>query len=219
MQTKVIIFDFDGTLTISNSSTWARIWKKLDALDVDYKYYKMYANNEIDYETWVRLIVEYLQTRNYSETDLDELIFSMKFINNLEKVLKFLNDKNIQVYILSGGIKIVIEKALGELKNYIKQIEATNFIFDKNGTLSSYEVPNHNPENKFEYVTEVIKNENVKPNEVLFVGNGKNDETVYKTGVNTLCLNADDANYENKEIWHNSIFTDNLEDIMAYISC
>lgn len=218
MQTKVVIFDFDGTLTISNSSTWSRIWKKLDALDVDYKYYKMYANNEIDYETWVKLIVEYLQERNYNEHDLNELVFSMKFIDNLELVLKFFKEKQIQVYILSGGIKIVIEKALGNLKCYIKQIEATNFVFD-NSKLIGYTVPIHNPENKCEFVSYVMEKENVTPKQVLFVGNGKNDETVYKTGVNTLCLNADDANYNNKEIWHSAIFTNNLEDILHYISC
>ena len=133
------------------------------------------------------------------------LVLSMKFINNLEKVLKTLNEKNINVYILSGGIKVVIQKSLKHLTSYIKQIEATNFLFDNFGNLSGYEVPSHNPENKCEYVNSVIESEKVNPKEVLFVGNGKNDETVYKTGVNTLCLNADDANYQNKEIWHNSI--------------
>ena len=43
MKTKVVIFDFDGTLTISNSSTWARIWNKVNDPETDYKLYKMYA--------------------------------------------------------------------------------------------------------------------------------------------------------------------------------
>jgi hypothetical protein len=75
---------------------------------------------------------------------------------------------------LSGGIKIAIEKVLKDLKNYVKQIEATNLLFNKNGYLCGYTVPHHNPENKFEFVSEVIVNEQVDPKEVLYVEQAKN---------------------------------------------
>lgn len=219
MKTKVVIFDFDGTLTVSKSSTWARIWEKIDALDIDKKLMEMYFNNEIDYSTWVKLGFECIKDKHYTEQDLDNLVANMKLLNGVENVFKLFKQQSISIYILSGGLKIAIEKTLKNLVDYIKQIEATNFIFNENGELHSYTVPHHNPENKFEFVSEVVKNENVDPKEVLFIGNGKNDETVYKTGVNTLCLNPDRANYQNKEIWHNVIKTDNLEDILPYISC
>lgn len=219
MKTKVVIFDFDGTLTVSKSSTWARIWEKVDALDVDQKLMDMYFNNEIDYVTWVKLGFECIKEKNYTESDLDALVNSMKLVENVKSVFELLKQNNIQIYILSGGLKIAIEKTLKELTMFVKQIEATNFLFDKTGKLCDYTVPYHNPENKFEFVSDVIKNENVNPKEVLFIGNGKNDETVYKTGVNTLCLNPHKANYENKEIWHNTIKTNNLEEILPYISC
>lgn len=219
MKTKVVIFDFDGTLTISKSSTWGRIWEKIDALEEDEKLMNMYFNNEIDYETWVRLGFECIKEHNYNETDLDELVSNMKLVDNVENVFKLLKENNIEIYILSGGLKVAIEKTLKHLNKYVKQIEATNFLFDANGNLNGYTVPHHNPENKFEFVSEVILNEQVNPKEVLFIGNGKNDETVYKTGVNTLCLNPHKANYENKEIWHNTIKTNNLDEILHYISC
>ena len=41
MKTKVVIFDFDGTLTVSKTSTWGRIWEKIDALDEDEKLMNM----------------------------------------------------------------------------------------------------------------------------------------------------------------------------------
>ncbi len=219
MKTKVVIFDFDGTLTISKSSTWGRIWEKIDALEEDQRLMDMYFNNEIDYVTWVKLGYECIKEHNYTEQDLNELVANMKLIDNVEKVFKKFKENNIQIYILSGGLKIAIEKTLKSLKDYVKQIEATNFKFDENGKLNGFTVPHHNPENKFEFVSEVIAKEQVNPKEVLFVGNGKNDETVYQTGVNTLCLNPHKANYENKEIWHNTIKTDNLEEILTYISC
>ena len=219
MKTKVVIFDFDGTLTISKSSTWGRIWEKINALEEDEKLMNMYFNNEIDYETWVKLGYECIKEHNYAEKDLNELVLNMKLIDNVESVFKWLKGKGIKIYILSGGLKIAIEKTLKHLNEYVKQIEATNFLFDANGNLNGYTVPHHNPENKFEFVSEVINNEQVNPKEVLFIGNGKNDETVYRTGVNTLCLNPHKANYENKEIWHNTIKSNNLEEILPYISC
>lgn len=219
MKTKVVIFDFDGTLTVSKSSTWARIWEKVDALDIDMKLMKMYFDNEIDYPTWVKLGYDCIKERNYTEQDLDDLVANMQLLNNVEQVFKKCKESDIKIYILSGGLKVAIEKTLKHLKDYVKQIEATDFLFDAKGNLNGYTVPHHNPENKFEFVCEVIEKEQVDPKEVLFIGNGKNDETVYKTGVNTLCLNPDRANYQNKEIWHNTIKSDNLDDILPYISC
>lgn len=219
MKTKVVIFDFEGTLTVSKTSMWARIWERIDALDVDEKLVEMYFNNEIDYETWVRLGYENFKERNFTEQVMDQLMDEIQLIENAENVFRFLKENDIKIYILSGGIKIAIEKVLKDLKHYVKQIEATNMIFNSNGELCGYTVPHHNPENKFEYVSEVIANEQVNPKEILYVGNSRNDETVYKTGVNTLCLNPHKANYENKEIWHNTIKTNNLEEILPYISC
>ena len=219
MQTKVIIFDFDGTLTNSKSSTWVRIWQKINKLDLDYKYYLMYKNGEFNYNTWLeKCFLEY-KASGYSEQDLNELVNNMSLIKDIEYVFNWFNEKNIKIYILSGGLKIVIEKSLKELTKFVKYIEASNFLFNQNGQLDKIVFPTCNPENKQEFVNLIIKNENVNPSEVLFVGNGKNDETVYKTGVNTLCLNHDDADYKNKKIWHNAVETETLKDILPFISC
>jgi len=219
MQTRVVIFDFDGTLTISKSSTWARIWQKLNALDVDEKYYLMFKAGEIDYNTWLECCFNEFKNRGYNLRDLEELVSSMRLINDVETVFNIFMENNIKIYILSGGIKTIIERVLRDNTKFISNIEASNFLFDKHGNLSSFIPPMMNPENKQEYVNYVIKTENVNPNEVLFVGNGKNDETVYKTRVNTLCLNPDDADFSNKKIWHNVVETESLKDILPFISC
>ena len=219
MQTKVIIFDFDGTLTISKSSTWVRIWEKVNALDIDEQLYKMYASGKIDYNTWLEMGFNEFKKRGYTESDLNELVENMVLIPDLEQTFQILTNKGIKLYILSGGLKIVIERKLKELAKYVQNIEASSFIFDSNGNLSGFVSPLCNPENKQEYVNYVLKSEKIKPEELLFVGNGKNDETVYITGVNTLCLNPDGANYDNKEIWHNVVETNTLKDILPFISC
>ena len=48
--------------------------------------------------------------------------------------------------------------------------------------------------------------------------NGKNDEEVYKSGVKTVCLNPDDADFENKTLWHHVIMkADSLKAILPFI--
>ncbi len=219
MQTKVVIFDFDGTLTISKSSTWARIWQKVDAVDLDYELYKMYHRGEIDYNTWLSRGAEEIGKRGYTLSNLKELACSMVLIQDIEQVFCYLKENGVKIYILSGGIKTLIKEKLSNLKKYVTHIEAPDFVFDKDENLVGSITPNHNPENKQEFVRIIIEKEGVLPDEVLFVGNGKNDESVYKTKVNTLCLNHDDADYTNKEIWHNSIETKTLLDILPYITC
>ena len=219
MQTKVVIFDFDGTLTISKSSTWARIWQKLNALDVDEKYYLMFKAGEIDYITWLECCFNEFKERGYNLCDLEEMVSSMKLINDVEYVFNLFKENGIKIYILSGGIKTIIERVLADKSKFITDIEASNFLFDNNGNLSSFIPPMLNPENKQEYVNHIIKTEKGNPYEIVFIGNGKNDETVYKTKVNTLCLNPDDADYNNKKIWHNVVETETLKDILPFISC
>jgi len=219
MQTKIVIFDFDGTLTVSKSSTWLRIWKKVDALDIDKDLYNRYYNGEFDYNTWLELGFNEFKKRNYSKTDLQELILNMKLLNDVKFVFEYLNKKGIKIYILSGGLKCVIKEVVKDLNSLITNIEASDFLFDESGKLDRFVPPFLNPENKQEYVNYIIQTEKVNPKQILFVGNGKNDETVYLTNVNTLCLNPDDADFNNKEIWHNVVETKTLKDILPFISC
>ena len=53
---KTIVFDFDGTLTKKSYEIWNKMWKAIDALDIDYMLYKKYKNNEIDYVQWCQEI-------------------------------------------------------------------------------------------------------------------------------------------------------------------
>ena len=44
MKTKIVIFDYDGTLTKSEkgTNTWFNMWKALDDLETDEKFYSMF---------------------------------------------------------------------------------------------------------------------------------------------------------------------------------
>ena len=46
---------------------------------------------------------------------------------------------------------------------------------------------------------------NTKPEEIIFVGNGDNDEWAYKSGCKTICINPVNTDSKNRTIWHSEI--------------
>ncbi len=202
MKTKAVIFDFDGTLGVAGtgSSSWGRVWKALDDEETDIKFYNMYARGEIDDPTWMRLIEERFVELKLSKSVLDDLAKNIRLISGIEKTFEYFLKNDIKVYVISGGVKNLIEAKLLPFKKYITRIEGYQFNFKK-GVFSSFEQTKDCLDDKHKYV-EVIKRENnILGEEILFVGNGKNDQTVHLSGARTLCINPDDADYKNTKYW------------------
>ena len=53
---KTIVFDFDGTLTKKSHEVWEKMWKAIDASDIDYMLYCKHKNGELDNEQWLEEI-------------------------------------------------------------------------------------------------------------------------------------------------------------------
>ena len=209
---KTIIFDFDGTLTKKSNEIWTKMWEKIDALDVDYKLYKQYKNGEIDYVRWCELIeIEYAK-RGFNENILFSLADNIEMMENLEVTFKELKDRGYHLYIVSGGVKALIYYKLKDLVKYFDGIYACDFVFDDSGILTKIVPTKYDEEGKKVFVDEYCKNTGTKASEIVFVGNGDNDEYVYKSGCKTICINpASNTNYTNKVIWHNLI--DDVDDL------
>lgn len=221
METKIVVFDFDGTLSRVDKgfNCWNALWTALDALEVDIKYYNMYINKEITYSKWCEIIEEEFIARKVNKKLVEDIGKKIKLQGNIEEFLKLLKDSGVKIYILSGGIKNMIQASLGELVKYITDIQADYFSYDEMGFITSLNLcEGHTIENKDEFVNLLIKQYQILPEQLLFVGNGLNDETVYKTGVRTLCVNPDGANYDNKDIWHNVLWTEDLLDVLPYVT-
>ena len=158
-------------------------------------------------------------------------------VNNLDGVLEEF-DKIIGIEKLMSPIVIGIAfKVIIKLKLVIKEIspttiktdwliiklitkiEAQEFLFDESGCLTGITRLDHSIEFKDEFIINLMKKKGLQPEEVVFFGNGKNDETVYRSGVRTICINPDDAHYNDRRLWSDVILsTDDLFDIMPYLS-
>ena len=219
---KAIIFDFDGTLTKSKkgSNCWYEIWKYIDDLDYDNYLYDMYKRKEINEAEWFERIIKRYKEKGVKREYLTEIAKNIELIDGINETFNYLNQNNVKIFILSGGVRQIIEDTLTK-KNalpFIQKIEAYDLIFDKNGKLLDFKKPDlHNPENKQECVKLMMQQNELSANDILFVGNGANDETVYKSGVTTLCINPDDTDCTNKTIWHHAIENcNNLTEILKF---
>lgn len=154
MRTKAIVFDFDGTLSKPNKmpNSWMRIWEKLDKLDEDKKFYEMYKNGVINYEEWGELVVKAYREYGCNKTLLKEVANDTELLDDTEQVIKELGEKGIKIFVLSGGIKNIIDYKLENVKEYVTNVEAQEILLDENECVESITKLNHLVEDKSEYV-------------------------------------------------------------------
>ena len=213
---KTIVFDFDGTLTKKSNEIWTRMWRAIDALDVDYKLYKQYKNKEIDYVRWCELIQEEYTKRGFNKELLYTLINDIELMDNLKETLIELKHRGYKLYIVSGGIKEVIKYKLKDLYDYFDGVSACEFIFDNNENLERIIPTKYDEEGKKIFIDEYCALNHCDPKDITFIGNDINDEYVYLSGCQTICLNPTKfADYGNQNIWHKVIL--DVEDMKVIL--
>ena len=132
--------------------------------------------------------------------------------------IKELKEKGIGLYIVSGSIIEGIELVLGENVKYFDKIIANHFVFDKKGVISRINATKYDYEGKSVFASELIKKLDISPKELCFIGNGDNDEWVYKTGCRTICINPDGADFSNTVKWSRCIQqSDDFRDLLPII--
>lgn len=219
---KVIIFDFDGTLTVPNYgyNTWESLWIAL-GYPVEYceKYHKMYSNHEITHDEWCEITEKYFKEAKLGKHHLYETAKDAKLLPDTQEVIYYLKSKGFALYILSGSIKQFIEIVLGkDLALCFSEIKANRFVFDSQGLLEGIIGTPYDFEGKARFVTKIIDEKHIAPNEILYIGNSFNDEFVYKSGVETLCINPAQTDFYNNKIWHNYLRNvKSLKDVLPFI--
>lgn len=220
---KAVVFDFDGTLTQHSPNIWYSIWKNLGySTDKNSYYaylYNRFINGEITHQQWNILTCEAFKKKNMNKNLLNELAKDIKLIDGLDETMQTLKDHGLSLHIVSGNIKTVIEDVLGSKAKYFDSINGNTFLYDYEDKLSYIIPTKYDFQGKAQFISELVSNnENIAPHEITFVGDGINDEWVYKSGCKTICINPTTPNYNNKEVWHSTIHnTSTLTDILPNI--
>ena len=221
-QKKVVVFDFDGTLTKPElyGNTWELLWINLgyDISECE-KYHRMFSNKEITHDEWCEITEKRFKEAKCNKNLLKQLASKEEVIDDVESVILDLNSKGILLYILSGSIKQYIEFVLGsKISKCFQDIKANRFVFDDQGYLDGIIGTPYDFQGKAKFISHIIEEKHIDPQEILYVGNSFNDEFVYETNVETLCVNPLGTDFYNNKIWHNYIrkFT-SLKEILPFV--
>lgn len=87
-KTKLIIFDFDGTLSIPDEidNSWARIWIEINLLDEDVRLYNLYKDKKINYQQWVNEIIKIYRENKVSNKTFSKASKKIHLLKNCKKV-------------------------------------------------------------------------------------------------------------------------------------
>ena len=223
MKTKAVFFDFDGTITHKASiNIWKALYQNL-GLDTSknssyYQSYVDYINKKYDYQEWCNVAANDYKTSGLTEKLFYNIAKDVRLYDDAISVFEELAHSDIKLFVVSGNFVQLIKFSLGENLKYFEDISGNEIIFDKSGKIEKIVGTNYDFEGKANYIKVKMKEFDLKPSEVVFVGNGDNDLWAYQSGVKTICINPDNASEENREIWHCLISnTESLSSILKYI--
>lgn len=206
---KAVFFDFDGTLTYKSPNIWKEIWKSCgyDTSKESYfaQLFKRFMRNEISHQQWCDLTCAEFIKAGFNKNILNQLADNIVTIDGFEETLLNLKQKNVSLYIVSGNLVPVIKRVLGQNVKYFDSIKGNEMLFDENGRLTYIKGTNYDFEGKARFINEYKEKTGISANELIFVGNGDNDEWAHLAGCKTICINPDNTDSADSTKWHKVI--------------
>ena len=221
-QTKVVVFDFDGTLTCgkTNQTTWESIWTSLGYRITDCQELQLrFIRGEISHDEWCKLTEEKFVAKHLHKVAVENIAQRIKLLPGVKETFAMLEEKNIKIYIVSGSIFDVIKKVLGSsVHHYIDGIKANHFFYNNSGMLLKIVGTKYDFEGKANFLREIAAELQISTKDILFVGNSFNDRFAYQSGARTLCINPKETDPTNFAVWNDCIKTcTNLKEIIQYV--
>ncbi|MGI6335311.1 MAG: HAD family hydrolase [Minisyncoccales bacterium] len=188
---KIICFDVSGTLVDQNSwdifTSSEEIEKKLKDIFDDYN------NNKIPLrDFWDQVALVFKSTGNvnieYIRNHFDD---ANVLKEGAEDLINYLKEKGYKIYLISCSIDIYLEELTRKLK-LDGFFAGTKFIFDENGELLSIENECFENKNfKEEKVRKVAEENNAEIEDIIFVGDGKNDIGAFKITKKGIAIDSE----------------------------
>ncbi len=183
---ELVVFDVDGTLT-KHSSVWWRLHEHFGTTLEGKLYYDQYFAGEISYDQWAELDVELWKGKALEE--VMKVVEATQLAPGAKEVIQALKEHNVRTAILSGGLDVMandIGRRVGI--DYV----LTNSLHHENGILTG-EVENLVPwGGKADEVHHINEHFGIPLEKTAFVGDGRNDISVFKVVGLAIAYNPED---------------------------
>lgn len=112
-------------------------------------------------------------------------------------------------------IEMVLKR---EGKALFESIKCNHFLYDRNGYLRSIQGTEYDFEGKADFIRKVIEENQIQPDECIFIGNSDNDIWAHESGAQTLVVNHHKISGMNRTEWKYYLEKmDNLNEIIPFI--
>ena len=186
MNIQLVVFDVDGTLT-RHSSVWWRLHEYFGTTNEGRKYYNEYFDGEITYEEWADLDAALWKGKSLEE--VMKVVQSTQLALGAQETIQILKERKLKTAILSGGLDIMandIGQRVGI--DYV----LTNKLHHQNGVLTG-EVENLVAwGEKYKVIPKINAHFEIPPKNTAFVGDGRNDMSVFKVVGLSIAYNPED---------------------------
>jgi phosphoserine phosphatase len=188
---ELVTFDLDGTLT-QERSIWEYIHKKLGKwYGFAEKYQKKFLAKEISYERFCELDAEVWKGMRVKE--LLEIIQTVPFHPGVDDLISYLKQKGLKLTMVSSGLSL--------LSNWVHQkygfdFSISNDLLHENGILTGKVKIQVHYDKKAEWVERILKKFDVRPEEVIAIGDSKGDIDMFQMvgfsiAINSSCRDLD----------------------------
>lgn len=174
---KLVVFDMDGVL-VNTKSSWYYIHSYFGT--DNFQNIRLYNQNKIDYLEFMKKDIS-LWFKNKEKININtikKILETVPIMEGADKVFKYLQNKNIQTAIVTGGLEL--------LANRLKDKFNINYIFanaletDGNCDLTGNGIMRVEPREKGKVLEKLMDDLSLNSIEVAAVGDGEIDISMFK---------------------------------------
>src|SRR6266404_8189163 len=175
--TKLIFFDLDGTLVGGMEYIYEHLWEYFGVdKNQTREAIQKYINKEIAYDEWVKADVKLLQDRGATKQKILDAILSLHPMEGAIDSLRALKNRNYKIFVISGGIDLIIEAVYGDEANVLFDgVFVNRYIFDSEGKLSGVDPTKYDMDHKEACIKDCAVKYGADLKNCVFVGNNEND--------------------------------------------
>lgn len=203
-KTKVVVFDFDGTMTLNATikSSWERMWLSCGySVEKCRALHKEFSLGQFSHQEWCERTAKAFIEKGFSRNNIRAIASEIKLLDDSKEVISSLHALGIQLFIVSGSVDALIKEVLGEsIVCMFSKIQSNQMHFDQEEKLVKIIGTKYDFEGKAKYIEGIIAN-GYAPSEIVFFGNSFNDESVCSTGVRSVCINPKQTQSYEPRYW------------------
>jgi phosphoserine phosphatase len=209
LEIKLVVFDVDGTLT-QHSSVWWRLHELFGTTKEGRIYFEQYFAGEINYQQWADYDAALWKGQPVER--VMEVVRNTLLVEGAEETIRILREHNIKTAILSGGLDIMADDIARRVGI---DFVLTNKLVHNNGYLTGTVENIIGWAEKAKCIHTILEHFDVSPKETAFVGDGRNDVSVFPVIGLSIAFNPSDQEVANAATV--AITEKDLRGILPYI--